>query len=296
MKTRLIAALLLSAAPVHSLVAQDATAVPAAAMPADVPDMDVPALADPSAEQISANEAAKALGMQIYRHDQAAWHGSDALAGEIKFEDHPEIRDYLTEELPDNRIALIYYAEKDGANYEFARMEVEGTAVSNGVIHPDMTQHPLSPTLERQAKARQAALEQGMKEKLTLCTGGSANIVSLPADESGQIAVYITSSQEFPYQFPLGGHYLLTVNSENTVVSGRAFMPGCFDVPIINEHIQDRPDNYSFAHVLDEQPNEMHYFVAQNVNLPLSITAGNVLWTVARSQPVEVQRDASGAD
>ncbi|GAA4647495.1 hypothetical protein GCM10023115_54570 [Pontixanthobacter gangjinensis] len=281
---KFVAFLLLSSAWPLSVAAQAEAVEPASTPP-------VPALAEPTAEQSAANATAKALGLRIYRHDQAAWHGTDALTGKIKFGEHPEIRDYLTEELADGRIALVYYAEASGKKFEFARLVVKGSTVISTEVHSDMTQHPLSASLEKQAAARQAALEQGVKENLSLCGAGGANIISLPADAEGQIAVYITSSQSVPYEFPLGGHYLLTVNDQNMVISGRAFMPGCYAAPIINEDVTNGPDDYSFAHILDRQPNEIHYFVAQYANVPLSITAGNALWTVGREA---VGREVAG--
>ncbi|MFZ1743264.1 MAG: hypothetical protein WAT93_10440 [Pontixanthobacter sp.] len=238
-------------------------------------------------EQIAANDAARALGKRIYQHDQAAWHGSDFLFGTTDIAKHPEVRGYLTEELPDGRIALVYYAEIDSANYEFARLIMNGKDVVEGGVRGKPTDYPLSPALERLVKARQAALELGSANKLELCSSLPANIVTLPPDEADEVAVYILSSQDQLHQFPLGGHYRYKVNKDGQAVSGRFFSPKCFDVPIVNESVPNRPLEYAFAHVLDPQPHEIHYFVSQNINIPLAITAGGVLWMVERDTQAE---------
>ena len=89
-----------------------------------------PAVAAPpdnaTAEQIAANAQAEILGKQIYDHDQAAWRASDALRAQTNFAGHPEIGGYVTDELDDGAIAVIYFIEDEGALYEFARVAIDG--------------------------------------------------------------------------------------------------------------------------------------------------------------------------
>ncbi|MXP45989.1 hypothetical protein GRI43_01100 [Altererythrobacter luteolus] len=267
-----------------------ALAAPGAAnaQPFDLPEgVGVEEQATP--QQEAANQRASELGLQIYLHDQAAWHGTDWVRARLDFADHPEIKGYVTEELASGNIGLVYYAEFDGALYEFARLEMAGGKVISGEIMQTPQDHPLSRDLQRQVGARQAALEQGAKEQLQLCTSGAVNTVILPPSETGEIPVYLLSAPVEPGRFPLGGHYLFNVDAGGKVVSGRAFMHSCTDVPVINRHVINGPENYTTAHLLDDHPNEILHYVARNMNLPLVIGTGNVLWTLD-------YRDSAGGD
>ncbi|WP_271438306.1 hypothetical protein [Pontixanthobacter luteolus] len=270
------------------LVAALAAPGAANAQPFDLPEgVGVEEQATP--QQEAANQRASELGLQIYLHDQAAWHGTDWVRARLDFADHPEIKGYVTEELASGNIGLVYYTELDGALYEFARLEMAGSKVVSGAIMQMPQDQPLSRDLQRQVEARQAALEQGAKEQLQLCTSGAVNTVLLPPSETGEIPVYLLSAPVEPGRFPLGGHYLFNVDADGKVVSGRAFMHSCTDVPVINRHVINGPENYTTAHLLDDHPNEILHYVARNMNLPLVIGTGNVLWTLD-------YRDSAGGD
>ena len=260
----------------------------ASAQPFELPE-GVGVVEQATPEQEAANRRASELGLKIYLHDQAAWHGTDWVRARIDFADHPEIKGYVTEQLGSGNIGLIYYAEFDGALYEFARLETAGGSVISGAILETPLDHPLSRDLQRQVAARQAALEQGAKEGLQLCTGGAVNTVLLPPNEADEIPVYLLSAPVEPGRFPLGGHYLFNVDAGGSVVSGRAFMHSCTDVPVINRHVINGPENFTTAHLLDDHPNEILHYAARNMNLPLVIGTGNVLWTLD-------YRDGAGGD
>ena len=95
-----------------------------------------PALAQADAEE--ANSWAEARGEEMYLHDQAAWHGTDALREEIDLADHPELRGYVVDSLENGNLALVFFAEDDEGLYEFARYEVDGSQViAGGVLKSD---------------------------------------------------------------------------------------------------------------------------------------------------------------
>lgn len=91
---------------------------------------------DVSAELAEFNRMAAELGQRIYLHDQAAWHGTDALFASIDAKDHPELRGYVTEERNDGTVDLIFYAEVNGGHYEFARYQVASSQVVAGASTP----------------------------------------------------------------------------------------------------------------------------------------------------------------
>lgn len=235
---------------------------------------------DPSPEQVAAASLAQLTGDLLYRVDQAAWHASDALFARISAEDHPELRGYVTQVIDDETIAVVFHAEADGVPVEFARYIVKGSTVVSGGMHEDPSAHPLSASLARSVAAKQAALEAGVKAQAQLCNGGQANLLALPPDEQDHIAVYILSPAATPTGYPLGGHYRFLVGPDGRVINGRKFTDGCRDVPVILAPGPMAPDTYEFAHILDPQPHELHYFVGRYTNLALKIATGNVLWVI----------------
>ncbi len=242
-----------------------------------------PALAaEPSAEQIAANDAAKALGERIYRHDQAALNASAMLSSALDLARFPEVRGYVTEELPEGRIAVIFYAMDEGRHFAFAEFTANGSVIETAQVHSDYREHKLAGQRLRLAVAREAALAQGTKEELPLCLSTAANFVTLMPDGgatgSDLVSVYILSAPTIPGRYPIGGHYRFDVDPAGVVVAGRAFADQCLDVPVISRAARLAPDNYPMMHLMDAQPNAIHHFVARQMNLPLVIDAGGAQW------------------
>ena len=238
---------------------------------------------DPTSEQLAADQHAAQLGKRIYLHDQAAWHGTDALFELIEAKDHPELRGYLTEERPDGLVDIIFYAEYDGALYEFSRHTVDGSKVVGGAVNAEPRDYPLSPLLTRQVAARDAALSRAQAEKVGLCTDASPNFVVLPPDADDLVSVYLLSAQVENEKYPLGGHYLYRVDSTGKVVSSRNFMNSCMQVPVAGGEVGtgNKLVGFVVSHILDDHPTEIHYFVARYTRLPISVSTDGYVWKVS---------------
>ena len=229
----------------------------------------------------AADQRASVLGEKIWLHDQAAWHGTDALFEVISPVDHPELRGYLTEEAADGRVDLIFYAELDGRNFEFARITVDGSVVVAGGRHESPTDHPLSPELEAKVSAREVAIEQATKDRVSLCSRANPNLVVLDRDADGITSVYLLSAPTSMERYPLGGHYLYRIGPEGEVVSQRGFMKTCLDVPMAGAASGDKvPVAFAVTHILDDHPTEIHYFVQRYVDMTLMVMAGGHTWSV----------------
>ena len=240
--------------------------------------------AEPSPEQSAANDAAMALGERIYRHDQAALNASAMLSSALDLARFPEVRGYVTQELADGRIEVIFYAMDEGRSYAFAEFTAKGDVIEAATVHSDYREHPLENQRLRLAVAREAALAQGAKEDLPICLSTAANFVTLmPAEgvaQSDLVSVYILSAPTIPGRYPIGGHYRFDVDPAGVVVAGRAYADRCLDVPVINRSAKLAPDNYAMVHLMDAQPNAIHHFVARQMNLPLVIDAGGAQWVL----------------
>ena len=243
-----------------------------------------PALAEnpegASAAQIAANDKAARIGEQMFRHDVAAWKASDELNAQLRDEDRPEYLTYITEELENGNIRVVFYTRIEESLFEFVIFEMNGATAVSAEMHDDPKKHPLSDILLKKVAARDAAMQEGARQKLPLCKSGSANYVTLPPDEAGLISVYILSPPVVPGRFPLGGHYLFKVDAEGKPVSGRAFENSCLDAPRMDRYVHNAPENFPFVHVLDPHPTEIHHFAARYMNLALQVTAAEVTWDI----------------
>lgn len=239
---------------------------------------------DATAEQIAADRKAMERGKELYAHDQAAWHGSDALRALVDLADHPEVQGYLTVPEADGTIALVFYAQApegtDTAPYEFARFVVAGSEVVSGGLIDSAEPKPLSDALAKMVKARSAALNFAIAQQTPLCGSGPPNIVVLPASDADITAVYILSAPDTPGRYPLGGHYLIEIGPDYTPVNGRSFLSDCLDGPIMPDRRDIAPEFFNVTHMQDAQPTEIHYFAHLNMDMPLIIAAQNNIWHI----------------
>lgn len=234
--------------------------------------------AHPSPEQIALNDAARVLGEVLFRNDLAGFNASQVLTDALDLSRYPEVRGYFTQEMADGWVSVVFYAVDEGAYFAFAEFMFDGTKITEAKVHSDYREHPLADMRLRLAAAREAALAQGAKEALPLCMSTSANFVTVFDPVADLVSVYILSAPATPGRYPVGGHYRFDVDASGLVVGGRAFADRCFDVPVINAHTTFAPENFSFVHMMDPQPNAIQHFVARQMNLQMVVTAGNVDW------------------
>ncbi len=238
----------------------------------------------PSGDVAAENDRAEALGRQIYLHDQAAWHGTDALAEEVDVSKHQELRGYVVDPLDNGNLGLVFYAKDDGGHYEFARYEVDGSTVVGGGRHVGEERIRLSPILERLVAAKGTAIGEAVKRKWGLCTTYSPNFVMLPPDDEGMIAVYLLTSTQEEGVFPFGGHYRVEVDAEGRVQDARKFTNNCLNMRVKKGPNGENPFALGVSHVLDEHPTELHYFQSNYVPIQVFVIIDGDAWVIDKGE------------
>src|SRR5688572_13568878 len=166
-------------------------------------------------------ERAEARGAELYRHDQAAWHTTDALKDSVGPPPGP-MRGWLTQ-AQDDRIAVRYFAKVGPDVVAFAEADLDlatNTAVRARRLEPVS---PASAAELVQLRARDLAVKQeGLR-----CSG-AINTVVLPGDDA--IDVYVLSAWEGG-SFVFGGHQRVRVSTDgerilHTYEHTRACVPG----------------------------------------------------------------------
>ncbi len=214
---------------------------------------------DGSAPMQAAMEKAAELGHRMYLYDQAAWHGSDALAEDINMTADHGLRGYVVEQLDNGNLSTLFYAEDEDGLYEFARYEVNGSKVVGGGKLPSEVRIALSPKLIRMASARQHAIDEAVRQEWGLCTPSQPNFIIFPPDADDLVTVYIISSTTDAAMVPFGGHYRVRLDREGMVVSSRAFTNSCLNMRLVDED-GNRSVGIAVTHLLDPHPTEIHFF------------------------------------
>lgn len=224
-----------------------------------------------SAENLAAVERAGAVGWELYQHDQAAWHGTDAMLAEIANPSGEGLAGWITERTPQG-VALIFVRE-DGADLFAAYRSLyrDGEVRETGRESRRLTE-----TEARLFRARSlavAAMPDGR-------CAPTYNSVVLPRAERGadgvDVDVYLMPASENMRQIPLGGHYRLGVDSEVGVVREMArFTNGC-----ITLDAGGGAAALMITQLIGDTPTEVHVFESLTVGLPIYVSARSGLWAV----------------
>lgn len=243
--------------------------------------LSAPALGQDTAQSDKAH-AAEALGKVLWDYDQAAWHATDQLQVDLAGKaPPPDAEGYLVEPAEGGGLDAIFYGDRSGTYYVIARYRWDGGAKVRGGLTRGETE-PLDPAGLRMIAARNAAVRataMGL-DGVFLCSRSQPNMIVLPPDADGSVSVYLLSSTLDAGEYPLGGHSRIDVDANGQVKASRGFMTGCFPIRW-DKKDGARPSMMFVTHVLDQQPNEIDFFVSRNVPIALVIGAGGYAWPIA---------------
>jgi hypothetical protein len=249
-----------------------------------------PAMAKkPSKKAVAANVEAMEIGKQLYLHDQAAWHGTDALAEKVDLSAQPELRGYLVDPLDNGNLGLVFFGEDDQGHYEFARYEVAGSKVVGGGLQDKADRIALSPLLERMVAARTAAIDEFQKRDWGFCTDSSAKFIGLPPDQDGVIKAYLLTSTKDANVYPFGGHYRIDIGPDGKVVAARKFTNSCLNMGGGKNAEGLLPVALGISHILDDHPTELHYFQSYYIPMKVAVIIKNDVWEINRGEFEKVE-------
>jgi hypothetical protein len=275
MRRTLVATLLLLATAPAIALAQDAA----------------PAPADVRADVLRA----ETQGAQLYRHDQAAWHASDAIQAS-GVQPPGDGRGWLTL-ARDGRIAVRFFAEVDWEPVAYAQAIFDP---ATGKVSDARALSPAQPaTAEERVllRARDAAMARARNG---LRCSGAINTVVLPGQGTAgdEIDVYVMSAWEGG-DFVFGGHQRVRVSGDGTQVRDvYEHTRGC--IPIEPEG--QAPEGFEpiplvgVSHLTSPAPNEFHVFLGLQHDREIMVgTSGNGrLWSVEKGRIREVEAEEAG--
>ncbi|WP_284124927.1 hypothetical protein [Parerythrobacter aestuarii] len=220
----------------------------------------------------------------MYRYDQAAWHGTDAVAAQVNLRDYPELRGYLVEPLDNGNLSFVFFAEDDAGRYEFARLEMDGSKVLSGGILESEERTRLSPRLEAMADARASAIDELKRQEWRFCSNSPANTLIFPPDDEGTVPVYFLTSTTEANLFPFGGHYRIDVKADGSVAASRKFTNSCLNLGLRKGPNGEKPVGIGVSHLLDEEPTEIHYFQSYYVPAKVFVMIDGAAWVIEKGK------------
>ena len=223
-------------------------------------------------EQQAAVARAAAVGLELYEHDQAAWHGTDAMQADIPNPDAEGFVGWITERTGED-ITLLFVRRKGDELYAGYRATYrDGAVQGHGRVNI-----PLTDAQRRIYQARQLVITTA---QVQTCAP-SYNTVTLPRAQPGpdgaDIDVYIMPAFEDMRHIPFGGHYRVAVDTGANLIRETArFTTQCF-----TSEIQDHVVALGISQIIGDTPTEIHVFLSLSTRLPIVVVSRSGSWTVA---------------
>ncbi len=222
---------------------------------------------------------AQERGQALFRHDRAAWIGTDALSAHTQGRMDDRVRGYLTEE-HDDQLILTFHDGAAAALFRVRMRSADFQLIQLDVLEPPQ---PLSDYEAAALRARQAPSLDG----LGWCAA-RYNTVVLPAPGPKLDAwwVYFMPGTTQADSVPVGGFYRFEVR-KGRVVGKRAFTKTCLNL--------QKPANAAglfVTHLMDPVPTEVHVFTSLWAGAPLFVGTApeNTVWKVQGGTVERLQR------
>lgn len=220
-----------------------------------------------SPEEMKQIERIEAVGREIYRLDQLAWHATDALQAKA-----PPIA-------PGSSGGWVITNTREGPVVTF--VESNGGALS--VFADVMMRDGVPPDVHIRPERALSALEAAMFHARTTALGaaqnicgGARNTVVLPA-ETGGWDVYVLAASSQANILPLGGHARVHVSTDGmTALDVEPYSKSCLDMDISAPNLVD----VMATHIVSDLPAPTHVFLSLTYPKPIVLATRNHLWKI----------------
>lgn len=227
----------------------------------------------PVPESLRAEVArAEQLGELIYRHDQAAWVGTDVLFYEQVLPQDGRVRGWLTELVDEDRSRVLFVGEVGG---ELRLLHTVELAKGEKPRHVSPSE-PFALTAEQQGmfRARQLALHSTFDR----CSR-DINPVVFSASAIGEEGwlVYLLASSNQKQDRVIGGHQRFRISLDGSrVLEQKAMTRGC-----VTLQVDDSAQALVLTHGASHAPTETHLFATRMYKEPLFLAIDDALWALS---------------
>lgn len=233
----------------------------------------------PASEEQAAIAVVLQRGEALYRYDQAAWHGTDAMLKDIKDPRSVGVSGWIINEVEKGHEVVFYGSNADGY-YALWSGVYTGKKVRSKATY-DAGERALTSTEALQAEAR--SLPSG--EDMERCSAEPFNTVVLPTGKSdGSLFVYYLVPQAELGVVPFGGHYRYEVKG-GKIIDRRNFTNSC--ISLGNRWAKgETPVATAITHSLDPIPTEIHVFSMYALKIPVAVimTQTDKTWMIQSTE------------
>ncbi len=227
-----------------------------------------------TAEQMQAVQHAAQIGRELYEHDQAAWHATDAMMADIADPRGEGVHGWITERTPNGIVVLFVHPDGDELTGVYRVLYREAAIVEHGRVN-----QPLTAEETRLYLTRQAAIQTPVER-----CAESYNTVTLPREHpdanGADVDVYLMPGMTQNDVYPFGGYYRLGMNSTtHAVVETQRFTNSCIQRSTIP------PPGVTaraliITQIIGDVPTEVHVFVSLEARVPVFVSARSGVWEV----------------
>jgi hypothetical protein len=223
-----------------------------------------------TAEQSAEIARIETLGGLLYRHDQIAWHGTDALRDRGIDLAGLQAAGWVTRITAGEPDRLIYVGRQEGVAVGLVQVSYDGEPPSV----TDLKHGPLT----GDSMAAFKALDLTRNERMLSCSN-TRNMVSFP-DPAGQgWLVYWMSATDQPDMMLSGGHTRFLVSPDGSAILGRlAMTKSCLTMPLKGGPTGQDLASVSVTHLVTDLPTEVHVFNSLLHKVPILVFAPGGTW------------------
>jgi hypothetical protein len=231
-----------------------------------------------SAEQMRSVQHAAQIGQELYAHDQAAWHATDAMLADIPDPRAEGLHGWIAERTPSGIVVLFVRPDGDALTAVYRVLYRDGAMVEHGRVNQPLTAQESALYITRQA-AIQAPVEH--------CSE-SYNTVTLPREHVGDngvdVDVYLMPGTTQTDVYPFGGYYRLGMNTAtHAVIETQRFTNSCIQLSTAaTPGVTAR--GLFITQIIGDVPTEVHVFVSLEAHAPVFVGTRSGVWEVDGAQ------------
>ena len=250
----------------------------AAALLAAVVALPLAAQDAPTQEEQAAISLALKRGEALYRYDQAAWHGTDAMLKAVKDPRKAGVAGWIVNEVEGGHEVVFYRPAQDS-------FEAVWSGVYDGKKVRQKTEYAAGQRILTDMEVRMIGA-RGLPSgaEMQRCSAKPFNSVVMPTGKGdGSLFVYYLVPQEKMEVVPFGGHYRYEVK-DGKVVDSRKFTNSC--IALSNRGPDgSKPVATAISHALDKTPTEIHVFSMYALRIPVAVimTQTDKTWMIENS-------------
>ena len=234
-----------------------------------------PVAAQTAEERVRLDQIAE-RGRLLFELDRAAWIATDDFLARMPDAAQQGIGGYVVEPSGDGFAVTFYVEEADRLVGVYTGTVADGELVSGELLSQEARPLLTGPQA-RLAGARSVPSRLDFRS----CTGPFNVTTVPPTSAAAPLEVYLLSPQAAAAEYPMGGHFLVTLSPEGEVVSSRKFTNSCLNISVSRE-----PVGLFVTHLLDPIPTEMHVFASLALEKPIYVATreANRVWKVSGSE------------